>query len=56
MLRFIAGLASGWVAARSLPPKPQDVSAISLPSAEEMSVLAQYVKEMYQKLQEKLQD
>lgn len=56
MLRFFAGIATGWVAARSLPPKPPEVSAISLPSGEELSILGQLIKQLYNDLQEKIKD
>ena len=56
MLRFFAGIATGWVAARSLPPKPPEVSAMSLPSGEELSILGQLIKQLYNDLQEKIKD
>ena len=39
MLKFLSGVATGWVAARILPPKLPETSPLSPPSMADLSML-----------------
>ena len=49
MLRFLAGMATGWVAARSLPPT--DTHPFSLPTVDEISTLTLKLKDILTDIQ-----
>lgn len=53
MLRFLAGVATGWVAARSVPPT--NANPLSMPSAEEIGLLVTKLQKFMAVLQEKLE-
>jgi hypothetical protein len=54
MLRFLAGVATGWVAARALPPS--DAHPLSMPTIEEIEVLTKKFKHLMNSLQQKLNE
>ena len=54
MFRFVLGVAAGWTAARSLPPR--DVEPWSPPTTTEMAILAEKAKSAVLKLQKMLEE
>ena len=54
MFKFLSGVATGWIAARALPPKPPDVSPMSLPSVSEIAILTEQMQKMLTDFQEKM--
>ena len=54
MLRFVAGMVTGWVAARSLPPT--DTHPFTTPSADEIGILANKFRKMTLDIQKYLNE
>lgn len=54
MFKFLSGVATGWIAARALPPKPPDVSPMSLPSVSEIAILAEQMQKILTDFKEKM--
>lgn len=52
MLRFLAGMVTGWVAARSLPPSSSN--PLSFPTVDELGILTLKVKDILRNLQESI--
>lgn len=54
MFKFLSGVATGWVAARVLPPKPPEISPLSLPSAADISILAGYANKAFEHIEQRI--
>jgi|TARA_B110000967_G_scaffold205972_1_gene251650 hypothetical protein len=54
MFKFLAGIATGWVAARSIPNKSQ--SPFDIPTYDEMILLYQRAKETGQFISKKIEE
>ena len=56
MLKFLSGAATGWIAARSLPPRPPDTPVYALPTFSELNILAVHVYNTFDTLKEKFEE
>ena len=56
MFKFLSGVASGWIAARILPPKSPDVSPLSLPTLIELNILAEHAYTIFEKANDKFNE
>jgi len=54
MLKFLSGVATGWVAARILPPKPPETSPLSPPSMADLTILAAHANTALEHLKQKI--
>jgi hypothetical protein len=54
MFKFLSGAATGWIAARSLPPRSPDTPVYSLPTLIELNILIGHAYNTLDKLKEKL--
>lgn len=56
MFKFLSGVATGWIAARSLPPRNPDASLFALPTITEISLLTEQLKKAAANLQDFLKE
>jgi len=56
MFKFLSGVATGWVAARVLPPKPRESSPLSPPSMTDLSILAGHATVAFEHLKQKIKE
>lgn len=55
MLKFAAGLATGWIAARALPPPTTPAERLKPPTADELYTLAHKMKKAADNLMQKFE-
>ena len=53
MPKFATGLATGWIAARALPPPTKDDNRLKPPTADELYTLAQKLKKAADNIMQK---
>jgi hypothetical protein len=51
MFKFLSGVTTGWIAARSLPPRNPDAPLFALPTVTEITLLAEQLKKAAANLQ-----
>jgi len=56
MFKFLSGVATGWVAARILPPKPPETSPLSPPTLADVSILAGHANTALVHMKEKFKE
>lgn len=56
MLKFLSGVATGWVAARILPPKPPETSPLSPPSMADISILTSHANTAFEHIKQKINE
>jgi hypothetical protein len=56
MLKFLSGAATGWVAARILPPKPPETSPLSPPSMADVSILAGHANAAFEHIKQRFNE
>jgi hypothetical protein len=44
MFKFLSGVATGWIAARLLPPRNPNASPFALPTVTELTLLSEQLK------------
>ena len=56
MLKFLAGTATGWIAARSLPPRSPETPVYAMPTFSELNILAGHVYTTVDTLKKKFEE